>query len=168
MDSFPPGLTPFRSARSVTTQMEEPSVVEDFHPDPRGRPTHEKKSVLGSVHKHRHGHRHGHRRGHKKPTESSSEEVTVLPAVETPSQLPTSKAFLEQEADIRSPHEESVGFSDVSPVHGTSTDSPIFLYQLPDLPEPPKCPGTPWKPKRDPEPLDTGFSDFDLLDALQG
>ncbi|XP_026539612.1 kininogen-1-like [Notechis scutatus] len=156
----PPGFTPFRN--TDTTQTEGPNVVKKFHPEPRGRHTHEKKQSFGRANKHRQGHRHRH----KKPTESSSEEVIVLPPVETPSQLPTSKAFLEQEANSRSPHEERVGFSDVSPVHGSSTDSPIFSHQLPDLPEPPKCPGTPWKPIRDPEPVDTVFSDLDLLDAL--
>ncbi|KAG8136218.1 hypothetical protein E2320_009206 [Naja naja] len=160
----PPGFTPFRNTDKVTTQTEGLNVVKAFHPDPRGRHTHEKKRGFGHAHKHRHGHRHRH----KKPTESSSEEVTVLPPVETPTQLPTSKAFLEQEAKSGSPHEELFVFSDISPVHGSSTDFPIFSHQLPDLPEPPKCPGTPWKPKRDPEPLDTIFNDFDLLDALQG
>ncbi|XP_070609812.1 kininogen-1 [Erythrolamprus reginae] len=158
----PPGFTPFRSVASDVTQVEGPSVVEESHPHPRGHRIHEKKRGVGHARKHKHGHKHKH----KKTKESSSEEVTVLPPVETPGQLPTSKAFLEQEAHSRSPHEEFVDFSDVSLLHGSSTDPPIFLDQLPDLPEPPKCPGTPWKPKRDPEPLDTVFSDFDLLDAL--
>lgn len=159
----PPGFTPFRSALPVTNDPEGPRVVEEFHFDPRGHRVHEKKRRHG----HRHRHRHGHRHKHKKPKESSSEEVIVLPPVETPRQLPTSKAFLEQEANSRSPHGEPVGFPDVSPVHSSSTDSPVFLHRLPDLPEPPKCPGTPWKPKRVPEPVDTFFSDFDLSDALQ-
>ncbi|XP_058043120.1 kininogen-1 [Ahaetulla prasina] len=160
----PPGFTPFRSTFGVASQTEGPSGGAEFHLHPKANHAHEKKQRFRHVHKHGHG--HGHRRRHKNPTESSSEEVTVLPPVETPSQLPTSKAFLEQEANSRSPHEELVGFSDVSPVHGSATDSSIFSYHLPDLPEPPKCPGTQWKPKRDPAPLDTGFSDFDLLDAL--
>ncbi|XP_039177793.1 kininogen-1 isoform X2 [Crotalus tigris] len=159
----PPGFTPFRSRVGATIPIEGPSVAEEFHPDPRGHHIHKNRRGFG----HAHGHKKGRKHGHKKPTESSSEEVTVLPPVQTPDQLPTSKPLVEQEVNGRGLHEEKVGFLDVSPTHSTSTDSPTFLDHLPDLPEPPKCPGTPWKPKRDPEPLDTSFNDFDLLDALQ-
>ncbi|XP_025032219.1 kininogen-1-like, partial [Python bivittatus] len=158
----PPGFTPFRGASRTSTQIRT-RAVEEFYPDPRGPHTHENRRGRGNAH----GHRRGHGHGHKKPTESSSEEAKALPPVQTPSQLPTSKPFLKQEVTSRSPHKESVGFSDVSPTHGNPMDFLPFLDHLPDLPEPPKCPGSPWKPKRDPEPQDNLFKDFDLLDALK-
>ncbi|XP_063162459.1 kininogen-1-like isoform X2 [Candoia aspera] len=168
----PPGFTPFRGVSRTSTQISSRRALEESHPDPRRPDTRGNRRGHGHIHGNRqgHGHAHGHRRGHghghRKPRESSSEEVEVLPPVQTLDQLSTSKPFLEQGV-TRIPLEESVGFSEVSPTYGSPMDSPLFLDHLPDLPEPPKCPGTPWKPTKDPKPQDTSFKDFDLLDALQ-